>query len=284
MAPADDRTEPVEAAPLLCLKALPSLAGRRAALLVAHAPGGRLKPNVPPYVAALAKAGVAVVLVAATDAVLHVDPGVAAQLDCIYARGNRGYDFAAWAHLLKAEPSLSEAATLYLINDSVIGPMSQSALERLLARVDANPAAIVGATESFEITWHLQSYFIAVKHAALGSEPFRRFIASVRSQTIKRAVILGYEVPMARTLKRAGLSCSVAHPSIDALNPLVFHWRAMIESGFPFAKTIVLSGFYPKLDISGWQDTLRAAGFDPTIAEAAIGASRPAIPVRVAAS
>ncbi|OYX35279.1 MAG: hypothetical protein B7Y99_03960 [Caulobacterales bacterium 32-69-10] len=94
---------PVSAARIETVKALQPLAGEVVALFVAHAPEGRLKPNVAPYLAALDAAGVRVVLVVATDRPFSVEAAVEGRLAGLLVRDNQGYDFAAWAHAMRCE-------------------------------------------------------------------------------------------------------------------------------------------------------------------------------------
>ena len=117
---APDAGEPVAEATLAAVKPFGVLRGAQLALLACHAAGGRLKPHVPAYAAALAKAGYAVGLVAMTDAPFHADEGLVESLAALYVRENRGLDFAAWAHLLREEPTLFGAQALLLANDSVL--------------------------------------------------------------------------------------------------------------------------------------------------------------------
>jgi hypothetical protein len=269
----DLSAEPVEAARLSCFKPLEIVDGDKIALMVAHAPGGRVKANVPIYCAALCRAGMKVVLIAASDQPFAADSTLTKAIAGGFARDNRGYDFAAWAHVLKVAPELWRAGTLFLINDSVIGPLSQRRFDDLLHRVTESPADLVGATENFEIQWHLQSYFLAFKPRSLASKALRAFFDRVRILPDKQAVILTYEVPLTRLLTEAGLVCAPAYPSRDGVNQTVVHWRALINDGFPFVKTVVLRGLNPHWDITGWRETLASTGFDPAVAAATMSAS-----------
>jgi hypothetical protein len=269
----DLSAEPVEAARLSCFKPLENVEGAQIALMVAHAPSGRVKPNVPVYCAALCRAGLKVVLIVAGDRPFVADSSLTKALSGGFARDNRGYDFAAWAHVLKVAPKLWRAETLFLLNDSVIGPLNQTRLDDLLRRVAESPADVVGATENFEIQWHLQSYFLAFKPRSLASEALRAFFDRVRNLPDKQAVICAYEVPLTRLLTADGLVCAPAYLSRDGVNQTVVHWRALIDDGFPFVKTVVLRGLNPHWDIAGWRETLATTGFDPAVAAATIAAS-----------
>ncbi|HTK35876.1 MAG TPA: glycosyltransferase [Caulobacteraceae bacterium] len=271
---------PVTAARLETFKTLGPVAGRTVALFVAHAPDGGLKPNVGPYVEALVEAGVEVVLIAAADRPFAIEPALAARLTGGFVRENLGYDFAAWAHVMRAEPALFSAETLLILNDSLIGPSSVAALSALLDQVRASSADVVGATDSREHGWHLQSFFVAFKRRALSSVAMQGFFGAVRCLDDKDQVIRAYEVRLAAALRGGGLTCEALFPSADGVNQTLFHWRGLIDAGFPFVKTLTLRrGDEPGVDISGWRETLAAHGFDLATVDATLGSPvRPSTP------
>ncbi|HTI67988.1 MAG TPA: glycosyltransferase [Caulobacteraceae bacterium] len=271
---------PVSDARIETLKELQPVEGRTVALFVAHAPEGRLKPNVAPYLAALDAAGVRVVLVAATDRPFVLDPAIAERLAGAFVRDNQGYDFAAWAHAMRCEPGLFAADTLLLLNDSLIGPARPADLKPVLDRVKASPADVVGATESWEQAWHLQSFFLAFKRKAIRSAALHAFFSEIRSLSDKDEVIYTYEVPLASRLQAAGLACAALFPGGDGTNRTVFDWRALLAEGFPLVKTLTLRGAYPSVDIGDWRQVLGAAGFDLAMAEQVLAAAPPAKPPR----
>ena len=265
--------EPVEAARITAFKALEPIVGETVALMVAHCPEGALKPNVGPYVAGLTEAGVKVVLIAATDRPFTPDPAVTALLAGGFVRENKGYDFSGWAHVLRCEPSLYAASTLILVNDSLIGPTSQKDLVLLLERVSDSDADMVGATDSREQAWHLQSFFLALKTKVLTSYALRRFFDQVRTLDDKDHVIRAYELTLTERLQEEGFEVAALFPSQGADNPTVKGWRELIRGGFPFAKTLTLRGAFEGADVEGWRETLNEAGYDPAIAEATITAA-----------
>jgi hypothetical protein len=264
--------EPATAARLFCFKSLRNIEGARVAVMVAHASAGRVKPNVPIYCAALHRAGLHVVLIVAGNQPFIGEPAFIDILSGGFARENKGYDFAAWAHLLKAEPKLWSAEILFLLNDSVVGPLSQARLDDLLDRIIKNSADVMSATENFEFEWHLQSYFMAFKRRALASDAFRAFFDRVGNLPNKDAVIQTYEVPLARTLSHSGLSCAAAYRSRDKVNQTLAHWRDLVDAGFPFVKTELIGGLNPDWNVIGWRETLAVAGFDPEVAAATVAA------------
>ena len=270
------RGEAVSRARMEIVKSVGPLEGRTVALFTAHLPDGRLKPNAGPYLTALSDAGVAVVLIAAVDAPFAIEPHLKARLAGIYVRENRGFDFAAWAHFMRAEPGVFAAETLLLLNDSLIGPFTLQALKQLLERIRGHSADVVGATDSSEHGWHLQSFFIALKRKALSNRALHIFFQQVRMLDDKDQVIKAYELTFAAQLQAAGLVCKALFPSHDGTNLTVFHWRRLIEAGFPFVKTLTLRGVFEEqgVDVRGWRETLKAAGAQLAIAEATLEAAK----------
>jgi len=242
--------------------------GREIALFVTHSPNGRLKPHVRSYLAALRRHGVSVVLIVAADAPwFEPDPPLHDEVEMLVIRQNEGYDFAAWAHLLHLEPTLLDADILYLLNDSLIGPFNDEDFAALLARVRTDPADLVGLTQSSEHHWHIQSYFLALKHRVLASSAFQLFFNSIVILEDKDAVIQGYEINLAPHLQAAGLSCTTLFASPSTDNATIFAWKELIAQGFPFVKVMTLRDAFPGVDTSDWRTVLAASGFDVAIAE-----------------
>jgi glycosyltransferase involved in cell wall biosynthesis len=267
--------ESVSHARMEIVKPVRSVKGRTVALFVAHLSDGRLKPNVGFYLRALVDADVGVVLIAATDRPFAIDPNLKTRLAGIYVRENRGFDFAAWAHLMHAEPGVFAADMLLLLNDSLIGPFSQFAFEALLERIRTLSADVVGAIDSCEHGWHLQSFFLALKRPALSSFALQAFFHQVRTLDDRDQVIRAYEVTFAPRMQAAGLVCKALFPSGDGTNPAVFHWRRLINAGFPFVKTLTLRGELDAqgVDIGGWRKVLKREGADLQVAEMTLDAA-----------
>ena len=200
---------PLDHAELMRLKA-PS-PRETMALFVTHAPDGRIKPHVPPFLKALASEGVAATLIVMTD---QIRPGDAKELvdlvDGLYARQNEGYDFGAWAHVAR-DVDLARTRSLSLINDSVIGPLNAASFSTVFNRIRASNAQLIGLTDSFEITPHLQSYFLVAK--AEGVATLLNFLAGVKAYTTKEDVIIHYEIPLSRHFRNLDLKVEALFPS-----------------------------------------------------------------------
>ena len=65
------------------------------ALFVTHSATGRIKPHVALYLGALAKAGIAALLIVVTDREVDIPTDLADHAAGVMVRANAGYDFAA---------------------------------------------------------------------------------------------------------------------------------------------------------------------------------------------
>jgi lipopolysaccharide biosynthesis protein len=256
----------VSDAEVRCLKK-PSLRDE-VALFVTHSPHGRLRPHVHHYLESLGRQGIAVVLIVqANGALTAADADLMKGVDGIFMRQAKGYDFAAWAHVLRLHPELTRAKILYLLNDSLFGPTNDAAFGDLLRRLRDSPADVIGLTENEERGWHYQTYFLALKSRALASPAFQRFVIDIVSFDDQEDVINQYEVRLAAALQGAGLKLALLFPVFGSGDHTIFAWRSLLESGFPFLKVKTVRDRWPGLDKTGWRELLAAKGYDVSLAE-----------------
>ncbi len=204
----------------------------------------------------------------------------------IIRRRNEGYDFAAYRDGIRSIPA-GDLTHLILTNDSYYGPLFP--LASLLDRCDPETADVWGATDSREVAYHLQSYFLLFHKKAIHSTAFRRFWRRYPNVNDKAWVILNGEIGISRKMSRAGLRLAAAFSCGDAetrlnnaandyrhasnfvvfagemrgraetLNPVKFYWETLIaREHFPFLKRIVLTED-PELSFAGRAIPLIAA-------------------------
>ncbi|WP_454915851.1 hypothetical protein [Xanthobacter sediminis] len=260
----------VEAQRLAVLRPLPEGEGP-VCLLVSYSPDGRFWPHLLSYARSLRAAGCRVVLIATTDrADLNVlDPGPEVA-DALVVRANHGYDFAAWASVLRLWPRLWDSAGLWFANDSVYH--APALFPAFTARIAASRAEVVAATASDLFAPHFQSYFFALKGGALARAETRAFFAGVRALADKNAVIRAYEVPLEAALKAGGADVEVLATQAGAGNATLTHWRALVQAGLPFVKVQLLRENPYKIDLAGWRGALAAHGFDVAEVDFHLGA------------
>ena len=258
-------------AEIRCLKE-PSFDGELA-LFVTYSPDGWLKPHVRRYVDSLRREGIAVALIVSTDMGWKFrNSDLLSSVDGLFVRQNKGFDFAAWAHVLQLRPETGHATILYLVNDSLIGPIDQTEVAEILRKIRASKADVIGLTENRERGWHLQSYFLAFKPRALHSTAFASFIEQIVCYEDKLDVIADYELRFATDFKRAGLDCEPIFRAPDARNPTTHHWKQLINSGFPFVKAELFQD--AEFNADHGPQFLSAMGFDIRLAERSPAARR----------
>lgn len=245
--------------------------GENVVLFVTHCPQGVVKPHVLLHLQALKAIGLSTVLIAAgaCEQMLELS-GIYDNIDICYARENHGYDFAAWAHVLREMPELYQKRLVILINDSIIGPFSLKSLARAINKIENSSCDLVSLTDNFQLGWHLQSYFIAVKQSALESIAFRTFIDGIKSLETKEEVIYDYETRFTHLMTTGGLTCEALFKSRDLTNYTAYKWQELIEQGMPYIKLGILCKSVASVDIVGWRDVVREHGYETSLADRSI--------------
>ncbi len=181
--------------------------GPRVCVFVHYDRRGAARPYVVHYVRALAESGLSVVLVSNAGRLTEAaEAALRPHCAAILVRRNVGYDFGAMREGLEHfRLPRADTEMVLLVNDSVYGPFT--GLASVLDRIDFAQADVWGATESWQRSYHLQSFFLAAGPAALHSAAWRRFWRGVRPVQSKRFVIRRYEVGLTQAVLRDGLRC-----------------------------------------------------------------------------
>lgn len=259
-------SEPVTAARIDRLKA--GAIGAEVALFVTHAGDGTIKPHVAHHVECLRRCGIQCALIVVCDEDNVAVTGTALdQADHAFRRANAGFDFAAWAHVLRLHPELLGIKIVYLVNDSVFGPTHPQALERVVARIRASEADLVGLTDNADRGWHIQSYFLALKQRFLTSEEGRAFFDSVVSYAHKNDVVNEYETQLARYATARGFRAEVLFPTPDWLDATLHNWRRLLRAGFPYLKVGTARALVPSVETADWRVEMETRGYDTAPAD-----------------
>jgi lipopolysaccharide biosynthesis protein len=250
---------------------------RPTCLFVTLVRDGGLSSHAVQHMRAWHAAGWQVVAVVVTDSPARF--AQAATIDfasAILVRQNRGYDFAAWSDAIRRLSSqIATVPMLSIVNDSVFGPLAS--FDEMLKRVEATDADVIGATDSYEIAHHYQSYLLFFKHRALRSAVFQRFWRKVEIGD-RDFVIHNYETRLLGLMRDAGLRCACLFPTPrePMINPTLVRWRELIDSGFPYIKVDLLRSNPWQADLSGWEAVLRQGGYDPDMVARHLTPSRAA--------
>lgn len=234
------------------------------ALFVTHRPRSLVKPQIARYLRLLREGGISVMLiVAADDVAVELSDEMLSLVDGAAIRANNGFDFAAWAHIIKLHSALYNSKILYLLNDSLVGPFNRQALDDLIHRVRASGSDVIGLVDNQEVQWHLQSFFLAFKTRALHSSALRDFFENVECLDTKDEVIYAYELRLTDSLVRSGLRAEALFPSASPKNRTIHQWRELLAEGMPFAKAVVVKQFGATATRSELEDVVRGGKMDP---------------------
>lgn len=243
------------------------IAGQRVCLFVSYSPDGSLKRHVAYHLEAIKACGFKPILILVVDRIVNRSWKRLVPADqSLLVRANAGFDFGAWADAFRLMPDLWRAQCVLLVNDSVFGPVGS--LQPVMANALADPADVVGLTQSFETRPHLQSYFLLVKSRALANPAVRQFWAGVRNLDAKQAVIDAYEVPFYGRCIASGLTAKALFdlPQFRdrSKNPVLDFGHELLRHGFPYIK---VSLFGTGIDRNAWR-VLRPAIANDALAEA----------------
>jgi lipopolysaccharide biosynthesis protein len=122
--------------------------------------------------------------------------------DKVILRENQGYDFMSWQKGIELITNLSNYDELILCNDSVYGPLYS--LSDIFDVMRSKGGDFWGITDSFEISYHLQSYFLVFKKRVIISDAFRNFWSRVKIESRKNDIIKKYEVGLTQYLISKG--------------------------------------------------------------------------------
>jgi lipopolysaccharide biosynthesis protein len=212
--------------------------------------------------------------------------------DKIIIRENQGYDFVSWQEGLKAISGNSDFDELVFCNDSVYGPLYP--LPDVFDTMSSKNCDFWGITDSYEINYHLQSYFLVFKKNVIRSEIFQRFWNDVKTESSKNEVIKKYEVGITRAFISAGFKPQaylptslltsiilrikiisvLKHPfnavklvlynfiqknmDFRSINPTHFLWKDLIvKYKMPFLKIELLRDNPSKVDIRGYENIIK---------------------------
>ena len=186
--------------------------GPRVALFMHFDGRGIVRPQVLNYIRELKANGLDVVLVSNAG---KLAPEALAVLQEVCAgiilRKNIGYDFGAWRDAVDyLDLPRAQTQEVILANDSVFGPLAP--LGDALRRLDYSKADIWGLTESWQVRYHLQSFFLAFGPVALRAKAWREFWDDVRPVPMKSYVVHRYEVGITQAMIKGGLSCAALWP------------------------------------------------------------------------
>lgn len=188
----------------------------------------------------------------------------------VIVRDNKGYDF--FSYKLGLEKLLEDNFDeIILCNDSVYGPFFH--LKDLFESMGSLDCDFWGITDSNQIEYHVQSYFLVFKKAVAKSSVFIDFWESLKVIDNKREIINAYEVGLSKKLICAGFKSEVVY-SVARVNDFksrllqtVYSFRESIARVFMkdfyrnfFAKLLAIGKVNPNITIVFWKRALVDGG------------------------
>jgi GT2 family glycosyltransferase len=261
-----------------------SMVERELCLFVTHCPLGLPHEYTLSYLAELKRAGLLVIVcLVVEDVTIPVADSLMELADGVLLRENGGYDFGAWADVLRRFPQAWGAGRLYFANDSVLGPFRS--LSPLIDSIRDRNAGFFAFSECTMTKHHAQSFFFGWNQVNLAAVSLRRFWEDVVNFRDKDAVILNYEFGLSH------LSLALTDPTqqivfgfqqifgcapadLSGVNPTHNGWKRLLTAGFPFVKTDLLRDGVFNVDSSDWESFCATHGADPEALHRCIEASR----------
>lgn len=166
----------------------------------------------------------------------------------VVERENKCPDFGSWKVGLSLLNWGQDFNSILLANDSVFGPFFdlQGIIKKMTLKYD-----MWGMTDSYEIDYHLQSYFLFFNRNILLSKVWHSFWQNVDLTLSKQEVIAQYEIGLSKIFQNAKFrlgayaSVEVVHKSArhdhKYINTSLGFWKILVEQyDFPFLKREIL--------------------------------------------
>jgi len=156
----------------------------------------------------------------------------------ICVRENKGFDFGAWSQVMN-ELNFDRVDRLYLVNDSIYGPLNDESFSKLIDRVRNSKSDFLGLTFTNKYFFHLQSYFLVFDKRILNCDEFFIFMKNIMQLPAKSMVTQFYEIRLTQFLKNLGFNCEPMYELTDKKGSnIVYKFpRELVEVGFPYVKT-----------------------------------------------
>jgi lipopolysaccharide biosynthesis protein len=195
----------------------------------------------------------------------------------IIHRKNTGLDFGSWkAGILHAEIDLKKYHRLLLTNDSCYAPLFP--LTELLGKAEGD---LYGITDSYEVKYHIMSYFVLYDAKIFHSDMFRKVWKDVRMipTRFKGLIVRLYEVGMSQyylskksqlnvycpvndLIKKTGAEIS----DLNRLNSVHKLWKGLIEEmRCPVLKIDLFWRYFEPHGDRTWETVLAQTDYNPDL-------------------
>jgi lipopolysaccharide biosynthesis protein len=175
----------------------------------------------------------------------------------IIIKKNRGLDFSAYKHGLTTEKDLDKYEKLMLTNDSIYGPFFD--LNNIISYGEKRNLDMWGATDSYMIKYHIQSYFIVFSKALFLQPLFKKFWHKVYNLGLKNNIIIRYEIGISQYFLKHGFklgaycSCPLLENHVNH-DPSHHSWdKLILNEQYPFIKRMLIRDNPHQVKIHYWQ-------------------------------
>ena len=177
---------------------------------------GRIDPYVEDYASALTRMGFDLIFISTSPFLVKTDlERMRRRCRVVIHRDNRGLDFASWKAAMDVVTDVWEYDRVLLTNDSIIGPFRD--LAPAFERMEKADALMCGLNESFELAYHLQSFFLYLKKPLFAKPAFKEFWKRVVPLNDRLKLVSEYEVGFSQTMRNSGEGLFAAYPFPEIL-------------------------------------------------------------------
>ncbi len=142
-------------------------------------------------------------------------------------RKNVGHDFGSYKDGVCYILDGYSASELILMNDSCYGPLYDFTV--LEQRASASPSDVFGVTESWESTYHLQSYFLHFGQKILSSKEFKAFWRRLKYFKTRHSAIYDGEIGLSQFFLSNGFRLDAYCPYHAVAAKQLSHIRAILR-------------------------------------------------------
>jgi lipopolysaccharide biosynthesis protein len=244
-------------------------------VFASYSRSGSVAEYVFQYMSAIEQAGFDIIFVT-TSSIVKPEDLERLRSVCVQViiRKNVGYDFGSWkAGLIYSGVDRKKYDRLLLTNDSCYAPIYP-----LSEALEGAKGDLYGITDSFEIDYHLMSYFVLYSSPVFHSPLFDRLWLDLRMipTSFKSLVVLLYEIGMSQTYLRHGYTLLAYCPIKDLLrtisvtggknlkvNAVHRYWRELIEQmRCPILKVDLFWRYLNPQNDDSWIEVIRKTDYD----------------------
>ena len=158
------------------------------------------------------------------------------------AKRHGEYDFGSYKRAFiwaRKNLNLDNYDFVYLVNDSVYGPVSSTNIGSILNRLERK-GEFVGMVSNMDVgvPKHIQSWFIGVSNRIATSKIFKRFMLSIKKQNSKQEIVTKYEIGLSEMIMKSFrvAPCVLFNQDNHVCNTMYNKPYVPVKCGIPFIK------------------------------------------------